>query len=85
MKMIVVAVRDSAAGAFMRPFYMNSEGQALRSFQDEVNRKADDNIMNVHPEDFELFLFGTFDDTEGSFDLLKSPRSLATAKNLILA
>lgn len=85
MLLSVVVIRDSAADAFMRPFYVVSEGQAIRSFQDEVNRKSDDNIMNSHPEDFELFLLGSFDDNDGSFSLLKSPKSLATAKNLILA
>ena len=85
MLLSVVVIRDSAAGAYMRPFYVVSEGQAIRSFQDEVNRKAEDNIMFSHPEDFELFLLGTFDDVDGSFSLLKAPKSLATAKNLVFA
>ena len=85
MQLLIVAIRDSAVGAFMRPFYMASTGQAIRSFQDEVARKAEDNMMYNHPEDFELFQLGVFDDSDGSFQILKSPKSLATAKQLVLA
>lgn len=85
MILIVCAVRDAAAGNFMRPFYLVSEGMAVRSFQDEVNRQADDNLMYAHPEDFELFKLGSWDDNSGEFDLLKVPKSLATAKQLKLA
>jgi len=85
MKLLVVAVRDSAAGAFMRPFYLSSPGQAIRSFQDEVNRASEENTMFHHPEDFELFELGTFDDGTGLFDLLAIPKSLCTAKQLKVA
>ena len=85
MELLVCAVRDGAVGAFMRPFYLASEGQAIRSFQDEVNRDDKDNMMFHHPEDFELFMLGHFDDTDGSFDLLKSPKSLALARQLKVA
>ena len=82
---VICVVRDSASSCYMRPFYMVSEGMALRSFQDEVNRDADDNMMFRHPEDFELFSLGTFDDSDASFDLHRVPKSLATAKQMKLA
>ena len=43
MKMIVVSIKDRAADAYGRPFYVPSVGVAIRSFQDEVNRAAEDN------------------------------------------
>ncbi|QXP07983.1 MAG: nonstructural protein [Arizlama microvirus] len=58
-------VFDSAVGAYMRPMYMVSKGQAIRAFTDEVNRKADDNPMWQHPEDYQLFSVGEWDDSTG--------------------
>lgn len=85
MQLFIFAVRDSATGAYMRPFYMSSEGQALRTFQDEVNRNDKDNLIFSHPEDFELFMFGSFFDEIGVFELLKVPKSLGVAKALKIA
>ena len=63
MILSVVSVYDSAAGAYNRPFYVPSTGLAVRSFRDEVNRKAEDNTMYNHPGDYTLELLGTFDDS----------------------
>lgn len=63
--MQVVSVRDAKAEAFGRPFFVTSIGQAIRSFDDEVNRKDNENVLNNHPEDFILFHIGTFDDQTG--------------------
>nr|QJB20977.1 MAG: nonstructural protein [Microvirus sp.] len=63
----VVAVKDSAVGAFNRPFFVPSIAVATRSFVDEVNRASEDNSMNRHPDDYELWSLGTFDDESGLF------------------
>lgn len=65
MILSVVSVFDSAAGAYNRPFHVPSTGLAVRSFRDEVNRKAEDNTMYNHPGDYTLELLGTFDDSSG--------------------
>lgn len=67
-KLVVVAVHDSAVQAFNRPFYVPSVGVAMRSFSDEVNRKAEGNTMNEHPSDFTLHMLGVFDEDSGIFD-----------------
>lgn len=79
MILIACAVRDSAVDAFMRPFHVPSTGMAVRSFRDEVNNP--ESPMHKHPEDFELFELGTFDEESGKMDNLSSPRSLARAKD----
>lgn len=66
MKRLMIAVRDSAAAAFNTPFCAPSTGLAIRSFRDEVNRKADGNLMNTHPEDFELYQVGEYDEDTGT-------------------
>lgn len=67
MKFQIFTVKDLAVGAFGRPMFMQSKGQALRSFSDEVNRPADDNQMFKHPEDFSLFYLGEWDEESGYF------------------
>lgn len=63
MKLVAVAVKDLAVGAFMRPFFVQSRGVANRSFADEVNNA--ESPMNKHPEDYELYELGSFDEESG--------------------
>lgn len=65
--MYVFAVRDSAMDSFMQPFFAPAVGLASRSFSDEVNRSSADNAMFRHPDDYELHLIGTFDESTGHF------------------
>lgn len=86
-KLMVVAVRDSAVQAFNRPFFVPALGMAIRSFTDEVNRKGDDNPMSRHPDDFELWYLGMFDEEAGSFGIPEGDgmRLLCRAKDLVQA
>lgn len=68
MKLKVFVVRDLAVASFGNPMFMVSAGQATRSFADEVNRKAEGNQLNAHPEDFVLFSLGEYDSETGRFD-----------------
>ncbi len=65
MRKSLYAVRDSAMGAFHAPFMSVSDGVAMRSFRDEVNRKDASNMMNQHPEDFELYIVGEYEEDNG--------------------
>lgn len=79
MKQVVVSIRDRVADCFSRPVFTQTEGTAIRSFTDEVNRPAADNELGKHPEDFDLYLVGVFDDQDGSFACEAQPRLLLTA------
>jgi len=59
----VFAVRDSATDSFGLPIFQVSVRGAIRLFSDEVNRQ--DSAMNLHPEDYELFVIGTYDQDKG--------------------
>lgn len=82
MKQYVVSVFDSAMQAFARPIFVPALGVAIRSFADEVNRQAPDNQMHQHPDDFELFELGTFDEETGQFTNLENVRSLGRGKDV---
>ena len=65
MIQVIVAIKDRAADAFMRPWFVPTAAMAIRSFMDEVNRKAEDNQLFHHPDDFDLYELGIFDDSNG--------------------
>lgn len=80
----MMAVKDRAAQTFGQPFFTTSVGQATRSFQDELNRRAPDNILNAHPEDFDLYHIADFDDDHGTVDSPQhAPQLVAQGKQLI--
>lgn len=79
MKYVICSVRDSAADCFQRPFFVPTPAVAVRLFGDEVKSTDEHNPMNPHPEHFELFELGTFDDAIAKIDMLEAPRSLARA------
>lgn len=66
-RMFVFAVRDSVAGYFNPPFVTRSLGEAERGFTDAVRDPK--HPFNAHPEDYELFQLGTYDDGTGMFEV----------------
>lgn len=80
MILTIVSIKDRAADAFMRPFFVPTANMAIRSFMDEVNRDAADNQMFVHPEDFDLYEIGTFDDSNGRIESYSDMKVLMLGK-----
>lgn len=80
---VIVSIKDRAIG-FGRPAFVPSEGSAIRSFQDEINNNQPNNEMNRHPDDFDLYQLGTFDDSSGQFVCPPSPQQIAIGKQLKL-
>ncbi|AXH76519.1 MAG: nonstructural protein [Microviridae sp.] len=82
-KQMIVSVFDTAVQAHGRPLFVPTKGAAMRSFTDEVNRQAEDNPMWAHPEDYELYLLGWFDDSSGIVGgNLHGPELVARAKDV---
>lgn len=59
------SIYDAAAGAFTRPFFMQTDQQAQRAFLDLVNTEGE--MVNKHPEDYTLFKIGNFNELSGEF------------------
>lgn len=83
MKLYVCAFFDRGTSSFGTPMFLMNQGHALRAFSDEVNRKADDNIINKHPDDFDLYELGEFDSETGLFSS-SSPRQISSGKAVLL-
>lgn len=82
MKLVIVSIKDRAADAFGRPAYVATEGVAIRQFMDEINRGDTESQIYQHPDDFDLYYLGTFDDNTGGFDLLASPKQICLGKQV---
>lgn len=74
MKMF--SVYDSKTEAYMRPFFADATGSAIRSFSDEVNSQNKDSLVASHPEDFTLFELGHFNDGNADLEVYPAKKSL---------
>lgn len=79
MKMIF-AVRDRAIDAFNQPIFVRAQGEALRSFIDEVNNPQ--SPMNAHPEDYDLYLLGAYDEDTGEL-VPEKPKQIMIGKDAL--
>jgi hypothetical protein len=82
MRLELVAIHDSALGAFARPAFVPSVGVAVRGFTDEVNRS--DGEIGKHPSDYTLYHLGSFDDENARFALLPDPKVLIRAVDVVV-
>lgn len=65
MRKYLCSVRDSAAVTFAAPFVAVSQGFAIRMFRDAIARNDVENMMAKHPQDFELYVIGEFEEENG--------------------
>lgn len=68
MKLFIIATRDVVANVYSQPMFVPHLGGAIRSFGDECKRKEPGNILAAHPEDFELWHLGEYDDNTGTYE-----------------
>lgn len=61
--LLMFAVYDSKAEGFLRPFFAETRGLALRSFSDAANDPEHE--MCKHAEDYTLFCVGMFNQADG--------------------
>ena len=81
--MKIVILRDIKANVYGNPMFVASLGGAIRSFGDEI-AKTDGNPLALHPDDFELYHFGEYDEKCESleqFILLPKPVQIALGSN----
>ena len=77
----VFSIYDSKAEAFLPPFILPKQAQALRIFSDCVN--SADHQFGANPEDYTLFTLGDFNDETGEFTLLRAKQSLGNGVEFV--
>lgn len=71
--LVVCSVFDLAAQIYHPPVTFRATGAALRWFEDGIKNGDPKDPIVAHPEHFQLFHLGTFDDFSGQFSLLPAP------------
>jgi len=66
MKLNAYTIYDTASGTYMRPFFSQADGQAVRGFKDIATNA--DHEVGAHPEDYTLYRVGAFNDTTGKLE-----------------
>lgn len=73
--LIVVSVRDKLSDIYSQPMYFPTQGMAVRAFQDAL--KDPQNNIQKHPDDYDLYQLGEWDDTTGAFKNETPPKLIA--------
>ncbi len=81
MKLQVFSIFDSKAEAFIQPWYSQTVGTAIRSFEQAVNQS--DHDFYKFSGDYTLFHLGDFDQAKGLFDMKATPVNLGLAVTFI--
>lgn len=79
---ILVSIYDKAADAYSKPAAMPAKGVAIRAFSDEINRADPNNALYNHPDDYELYVLGEWEDSTGEFKILNKPTRLTTGQDV---
>jgi hypothetical protein len=74
----IYTVHDSKAETFARPVFQNTVGEAVRAFSDECSNEH--SMLNKHPEDFNLYKLGEYDQGTGLFSTIV-PVHIASARD----
>jgi hypothetical protein len=80
MKLQIFAIKDTKVNAFMQPFFMRTEAEAIRAFATSTNDPSTN--FNKHPEDYHLFQLGEYDEETGKLES-KEPTQKAHALALL--
>lgn len=72
------SVKDLKAESFALPFFLPRIEVAVRTFCDAL--KDSSHPMHAHPDDYQLFVLGTFNDETGLFESLAQPRFLMSGQ-----
>lgn len=77
----IYSVYDVPALAYLRPFFLRTNGEALRSFADEVQNS--DSAIGKHPADYILVEIGEYDEQNGTIKSNETPCRLASGADFV--
>lgn len=80
---IIITVLDTATQVFGQPQFMHTKGEATRSFSDIINAK-ESNALRDHPDDYEMYEIGTYDEQTGVITPHKKPKLINRGKDLVM-
>lgn len=78
----IMAVYDLKAEAFERPFFCRSTAEGERMLANDVNSEKRESNLSLHPEDYQLFELGSWDEVSGVIQVLEKPRLVKSGEQL---
>jgi len=81
MLLKMYSIRDAAVGTYHPPFFNRTHGEAERNFAQLA--KDDKTQVGQHPEDFDLYYLGDYDDNSGKMAPQDTPHHIAKASDAI--
>lgn len=80
--LIMCVIKDRVADTYHPPFCVPNTGIAVRMFTDEINKASEQNIMYKHPDDFDLYQLGMYDDETALVTQDAVPRQLCLGRDV---
>ena len=77
MTLKMYSIRDAKSEIFNKPWFAITHGEAERNFTAAVNDEK--TSLHNHPEDFDLFYVGMYDDNTGKLTALQTPEHIIKA------
>lgn len=78
----LLAVKDRALDSFNAPFMQQTIAQGVRGFKDEINSDPERSNIAKHPDDYDLYHLGDYDEHEGKITPLQ-PALVVRGKDLV--
>lgn len=79
----ILTVKDRALDIYNLPFVQTTVAQGVRGFTDEINSDPAKSGLAKHPDDYDLFIIGHYDDTTGIIWPLELPELVVRGKDLL--
>lgn len=77
----IFSIKDRAIDGYGDPFAQPSTQHAVRWFRDLINDAS--TPFAKHPDDYDLYTVGDYEETKGLLEPLKIPELIARGKDLI--
>lgn len=81
----IFTVKDRALDVYNLPFTQSSVAQAVRGFTDEINSDPDRSGVAKHPDDYDLYIIGHYDEITGLLIPLERIELVVRGKDMIRA
>lgn len=79
----IYVIRDTCIESFMVPMFFQNNAAAVRALGDAVNKPKEDNQFYQHPEHYQLYRTGEFDDENGILLPLPAPEFIVDCQSLV--
>lgn len=79
----ILTVKDRALDIYNLPFTQTTVAQGVRGFTDEINSDPERSGLAKHPDDYDLYIIGHYDEINGHLVPLDKPELVVRGKDLI--